>query len=394
MIAALIGLVLVQQGKIIYKDEDANRQPPYVRSPQAQTTFPGSLVSGVDPLFVIQAVNSLVPMGEKRILKTIRDFDQYFVNLWEMWSPVWISRILFSGKTDDYVWPELGGGQIREGEQGITRNWPTYPSILVDDVPLRFHRWPPMMGGGGMNEDGLFAQFLDRNQANWAMRRKVLIPPEDPFLVFDKWFALPHLPIKRDDWSDDVRRQLVDLTRTVFHPKRYRRDRRTTITEAMFDQCHQEFLRLGGHWDRRLNLYVRRDRSFDKDEMAEVSMVGYEFQKINGLRVTVGFKHEQRDVLTITIDRFEEPGRSTSTAVLVAIDPVTGSEIDWMPVNSPLSDNRGDSTKEQRLAEPQHGGNSVPHRTAVELKLEIGRAVVFELHFDGKVFKTPTILPY
>lgn len=383
-------LAIGQQGRVLYPEADTIRLPSYVRAPQFQQEFPRSTIYSNDPLLMIQSINSLMPLGESKVLKTIRGLDEYFQSWSDAWWPYWLTRVLFVGKDPSYVPPAIGEGQMSELRPVQVKNWPSYPKIIVDGVPIHLQMPSSDIRGGGAEDPGDFATYLDANQKEWRLRKGILVPPDDPFPILQKCLSTP-MPIERQEVRQQVAKQILLLVRTVYYPQRYSLVAGASTDDIKYEQIHQEFLKLGGHWNQRLNVYVRKDGTFDKDSKNTITPVGYEFTGLPGMKVRLNFKFEERNVLSWSVDCFEVPNRSIPSVVVVARNAKTNQEIGWLSPNCVSQLLPGDVTKEQILLEPNHSGTNVASRKASTVDLPMTDPIQFELHIGSKVIKSPPI---
>ncbi len=113
-----------------------------------------------------------------------------------------------------------------------------------------------------MGKAGPFSYYLEKNSSSWAMRKNALKPPDDPFLL-EKSFPYPDA---KDLDKTQVRREIIRLVRSAYKLKQSKPVVRNLSDDAEFERAHQDFLKAGGHWNPKLNLYVRRDGTYDKDK--------------------------------------------------------------------------------------------------------------------------------
>ncbi len=401
MVGILAVLAMADQGQILYRDSFERNLPPYIRALQVQTQAPGSRISEADPLFMIQAVNSFVPLGQAKALSTMENLDGYigeveviFGNYW----PFWLTRILFWPKDATYQFPHFDHGQVGEILPDHVEKWPTFPLFVVGDIPFCFRIAGSGIrgggGGGGDDERGPFADYLGKNKDFWTMRTKPLHPPDDPFPVLKELLKPGVSPLSAAETRDAGIAQILELVRTCYRPSGRNAIQKAQEDAAVFERYHQEFLQKQCRWDQKRNLYVRKDGTFDKDPMAETYQIGYRFPAQKGVKITVNFRLDERDVLTWSVDCFEEKGRMVPAAVVVARNVTKGKEADWLVGNVPSWHLGSAATRDDLLKMPPHPADSFAMRVASHCPIAYDDRFVFDLYYNGKVISSPPLKPW
>lgn len=384
------------QGHLLYfGGEHPVVYPPYIRAPQIPTEGKYDFdASGNDLLYVVQAVNCLVSLGQERALSFIRDFGTYW-GFTDEGFPYWLTRLLFVPKSPDYLFPTYGAGQVAENRPKEFEKWKTYPKFIVDGIPFHFELSSLGIRGDIGNRssisdlcsnqgdqdpdvDGIdyFVKYLDANSAKWTLRKDVLVPPDDPFLTLDDAVAVGRQIVPEKDARRYAEEQILALVRTVCAPKHRR------YTHVDFLEMHEVFKKLGGHWDRHRNIYVRRSGFFDQDEPRLLSPDGYEFVTSDGVKVKTVFKFQDRETVRMSVDCFEIKGNPVYPIFVSIRNARTGEEVELVSPNV-IDESEGDGP---------HVGRAYPQRASALFNYPISDPVEFEMTYRGKVFKSPVIV--
>lgn len=206
-----------------------------------------------DPLLLIQVVNDLVPLGTREAMRRLDKFsrssDGFGVNFYLFW----VARILFKGKKPGYFFPYPQIGGISPLPPKDLSTWPTYPLVENNDIPFNLVQ---IITGAGHPQ----AFLCDKK--SWTIRTQKLVPPDDPF-PFDKKPVNVHVTYSNEEYTTQARMEIIGLVRTAYQISRSRVE--DIGSDRDFEIAHQDFLKLGCHWDRFQNMYVRGDGTFDLD---------------------------------------------------------------------------------------------------------------------------------
>jgi hypothetical protein len=266
--------------------------------------------------------------------------------------------------------------------------WPTYPIIFQDSAMVLFpYRF--LLGG----QLPRFGDYLAANSHDWRIRYSKYVLPDDSFLSLPKLMMPGASPQDAETTQEAVVSQIFKLVRTAYRPAKPGQRRKAEYDLKTFEVLHQEFLKAGCHWDRKLSLYVRKDGSFDKDPIEEFPAKEYKFPPLKNLKVVMHFDRQARETCEYSADVSEAYRSEVPTAVLEAIDPKTKKQLDWIHINSPSFVLPGDTTIEKMLAEPRHLAIPELRRTPSTMKLFIDDKVQFILHYDGKTYTSPELNP-
>ena len=387
MISIVAGLMLASLQKPDL-DPRASRLPPHLHPKFYQ---PGSHLDEKDPLLLLQVANELIPQGEKRCLQYLKsweddaDHEDFFMAVF--W-PYLLARVLFIGKNPDYVFPGIIGGGLSKSSDDL-KKWPAYPVVIADNSTVLCFPFGAMLGG----QIPPFHVFLNDNANKWRVRTTKYILPNDPFLVLPRLLVAGASPEDAKTTQRAVVNQVLKLIRTAYRPEKPGQSHWAEDDPKLFEQLHQEFLKAGCRWDSKISLYVRKDGSFDKDPVEDFPAREYKFPPLKNLKVTLHFDRQERETCGYSADCSETPGKSVSTAVLEAIDPKTKQQLDWIAVNSPSFILPGDTSIQAMLGEAPHAGVPELHRTASSMKLFVMKPVQFVLHYDGKTYTSPELIP-
>lgn len=121
--------------------------------------------------------------------------------------------------------------------------------------------YPIMVGADERDSDSeRIIDYLVRTGGSYRVRNTKLSLPNDPFATF-------RLPKGAEEWAGDLdwrnwaRGEVLTMVRTVVAV-----DPLTLWDggQQVFEAAHQKFLKAGGKWDPKLQLYVKRDGTYNK----------------------------------------------------------------------------------------------------------------------------------
>ena len=214
-----------------------------------------------DPLGMIRVANSLAPLGKQKAVAVLTEYfwvDPYS-RVYRDWL-YWLVRVLFVPKSHQYVFPIPTLGSYFTSTPKDLRKWPNYPVALCKDIPITIYT-----GAEGDGSKPLFGLYLQEESKDWEIRTKKLTPPSDPFLAYSQIVNSGLMEFNRKEDRDVMREEILLLVRTAYKPNR--KPHIGDDDAKDFEKCHQEFLRLGCRWDSKLDLYVRKDGSYDKSTL-------------------------------------------------------------------------------------------------------------------------------
>lgn len=217
-----------------------------------------------DSLRMIQVVNALQPLGKGKALAAIVEYTRV-VPLWREGDsnfPFWLVRHLFHGKKGDYVFPVPHVGALQPEPPKDPSTWPTYPVVLLDGLPVNLLRGLTLAG-----YPEPFDRYAEAHGKDWKMRSDLLRPPDDPFYLIH--VAASHPRFKSAEDRTSLAKTIIRTVRTVYQEAEPSWMRGDAINAKGWEAFHRKFLELGGHWDEGLQMYVRRDGSFDPDRVGD-----------------------------------------------------------------------------------------------------------------------------
>lgn len=220
-----------------------------------------------DSLRLVQVSNLLINKGQAKALAILKEYcrigpTNYGFYAWggpnDDWM-FWMVRVAFTSKRPGGVFPVPSIGATLPAPPSDLRRWPTYPVMIVDDVPICLFQGADL---AGFPEQ--FGWYLDAHAKEWTLRKKTLKPPIDPFLAFKKVIASTNWPwpASKDDndrsWVEEgfVLREILTLVRGAYQPK-HEDLAEDSIDGRDYEKYHREFLALRCHWDERRQEYVR-----------------------------------------------------------------------------------------------------------------------------------------
>jgi hypothetical protein len=213
------------------------------------------------PLRLIQVSNALQKLGREKALAVVTEYAR--VTVMENWLYSLV-RVLFVPKPDQgyFAIPRIGIGTKRPSD---LRHWPTYPMMIVEDVPVSLMR---LRGGSGSPQSPY--QYLVEESKNWDIRPTTLRPPDDPFGVYRKVIDSELWPDRDEPMQTEgftirfnlsggrVLRQILLLVSAVYKPNGLPDplDPSASINGFDFDKYRADFLKLGAKWDEAKQDYV------------------------------------------------------------------------------------------------------------------------------------------
>jgi len=213
-----------------------------------------------DPLRLIRAANLLIAMGQT---KAIAVLDEYARISSGQFDDVWLYYLVRAAFTSKLAGGEFflpWGGMINPIPEAQLRKWPTYPTVVIDDVPFCFTRSEIMNGFASR-----FEWYLLDHQNEWLLRKEPLVPPGDPFLCYRKlvssqvWAVIAEYsqggfsPQSTRDIERRTIAQILSLVRDVLRAPQ----EPSGITASDFERVHKRFLSLGCRWEANRQSYSR-----------------------------------------------------------------------------------------------------------------------------------------
>lgn len=328
-----------------------------------------------DPIRMIRVVNALQPLGTEKALAALVEYTRV-VPLWvdDTDFPFWVVPVLFVGKRAGYVFP---------GNDSTV--WPTYPLREMDGLPINFYR-----GGRMAGLRKLFSEFVDEHGKDWQVRPDKLRPPDDPFELL-KTAGAPQ--VKTDQDRTRLADEIIRAIRNVYRVEPEVWQSGWEPYPKGFELVHQKFLALGGHWDARRGIYVRRDGSFDADQVEDHPTHSFTFPKMGAIGVSFRFGRTAGNQISIDTTCYEHEGKRIPTAVLIGRDAETKREVLSVALNGSHGRDFATIGWTEALKEAPHAPLPGGMCTGSGFELAPGRSVQFELRFDGKTELSPVFRP-
>lgn len=349
----------------------------YLRLMHKDTKF----FDSVDPLRLIQVSNALRPLGKAKALALLVEYS--YIGDWRDTDWLfWVVRVLFNSKRPGGVFrlPALGA-PTAEPPQDL-RQWPKYPLLIIDDVPVSL--WQGAMLAGYPEQ---FESYVDSESKNWSLEEKKLRPPSDPFSIYDRVRASSqHRSLTT--WTMDQNPALTNilqLVRTAYPP---------AAQQASNDfKSHREaFLKLKCRWDETRQMYVRGDGSITEEILPIHPQIQYRFKSLPKIAVEVTLSRDEAE-LDYSVSIKEKGRLPLGNAVLIFIDPLTNEELHWVVLNSPKHTGDWQTTKDKVLSAPKHTPSQDDRSVGSGFSFTPKRKLKLRLLFEGKSYDSPIFDP-
>jgi len=166
-------------------------------------------------------------------------------------------RVLFIPTDTGTHFPPIQIGKPTDTETPPADDFPLYPLVLMEDVPLLIVSG--YFTGGLMEEPFSHLDFCERH---CQLRSAPLRPPDNPLALVDsllnseKWY-------RKEGKAQDhamLGAQLLRLVRAVYAIPGVDEQRFSSFLEAagVWSECVKTFQRLDARWDEQRNTYVSR----------------------------------------------------------------------------------------------------------------------------------------
>src|SRR5262249_29503608 len=139
----------------------------------------------------------------------------------------WLVRVLFTSSRPGGGFRVPAIGAIEPPPPKDPSAWPTFPILVIDDVPLSLYRGVTLFG---LAEP--FGMYVRDESKFWTINPHRLRPPDDPFLTYEKAIRSKQWPYKRFDASKkpdqipyledqgNLLEEILKLVRTAYRPDR------------------------------------------------------------------------------------------------------------------------------------------------------------------------------
>jgi hypothetical protein len=270
-----LGYVMFREGKVLYANGGGGKPP----SPKVITEtelvdamrrmyrpLDQAMRSNSDPLQLIRVANLLIPKGREKALAVLGEYDRLHPDGFDHddWL-FWLVRVMFTSNRPGGAFSVPAIGIADPPTPAGLLEWPTFPVLMMDDVPFCIYTMGAL---GGFPEP--FGWYLQEHQGEWTIRQTRLHPPDDPFLSYKKLVASSAWPFPRLSPTQTPSRgvsaegegpaldRVIELVRTAYRPHRVRLPG-VPADPLDYDTYHAEFLALGCRWDEASQMYVRKD---------------------------------------------------------------------------------------------------------------------------------------
>ncbi len=356
-----------------------------------------------DPRLLIRAANVLIEMGHDKALAVLREF--YRVGKYGP-DPFWLVRVAFDSTLKDgcYVIPAIG--RISPEPNEARTKWPTYPIVMAHELPLSLVRGVTLRGYPEQ-----FIYYIVRTRNNLKLRSRPITPPSDPFTRFEtlvkseEWPLGPYAkdrPLDFIGYSDDAGpalQQILTMLRYVC-PTDAREFQPIDNRGWDFKKLHHEFVANGGHWDVRLQEYVRGDgTTLAKPETWHLQHRSH-FDLVPSREVNVTIWRETSTELGGRFQLSENTARTVKNPAVVIEDAVTGKMLYWLDpryLQKSNSDEIGYQTSKASLdaylREPRQPAVANDDQYPKGLPLPTGRSIRVVVLYDGHRFSDAAFTP-
>jgi hypothetical protein len=338
-----------------------------------------------DPLRLIQVANKLRPLGKEKALAVMCEYERVAgENANEEWL-LWAARALFD-PGDAFFFPVPMIGCVSPRPPDDLREWPLYPVVLVDDIP--FNAYAGRFLGGSPES---FSQYVERCAKTWIMRPAPLHPPDDPFSAYLEAVKAPELKNVGAYNNYLLLGNVLSLVRTAYRAKAL--DGSGSIESKDYDKQRAAFLAVGGRWDDKRQLYVRRDGTFTPDEIPPWPELQHIFKFDSRLDLDVRIERRSKTHVSISIDYFEKPGGPLPPAIVSILDADTRQEVFWLPAASwPSYNSENYFDKARTIAQTAHEPHG--HGTmANTFDCKSGTRLVVVVDFRGGHSESKVLVP-
>ncbi|MCH8047448.1 MAG: hypothetical protein IID44_27455 [Planctomycetes bacterium] len=215
-----------------------------------------------DPLPVIQAVNILQPLGQRRALAVLEEYLRVTSSRDSGREGMFlVLRVLFEIPDDPGHHPKIFG--LLEEEKDM-KSWPRFPIVVQDDIPFLAFGSFGLAGGLELPELHL-AKYRDAK-----IRERPLTPTNKPLQALEKLIASARWRIvnKTWHWNDKISRavlqeQSLRLVNSAFRVKAGLDDARLPWKKPkQRRRILDDFSKLSLRWDPTRNNYTLADGTF------------------------------------------------------------------------------------------------------------------------------------
>jgi len=252
-----LGFVVFRQGKALYEVGG------WGEPPSPKVIADNELVRGMreveaeaakgpqtcrDSLRLIRTANLLIPKGREKAIAILEEYERLTMDVRrnDLWL-FWLVRVLFRSRAPGGTFPIPVIGAITPAPPQGLRQWPTYPVLMTDGVPIC------LFGEQGPCDfPEPFALHIRDNERDWDLRTSLLRPPDDPFPSLDSFLESPAWPFAKSNPTTSAFYKAQALSRVL----ELVRAGGMKVEGTDLDSCHRAFLAQHPHWDEKREAYV------------------------------------------------------------------------------------------------------------------------------------------
>jgi len=349
--------------------------------------------TGSDSQRLIQVSNLLIPKGQEKALAIIGEYDR----IWERFNYgnwlFWLVRVMFTSKLPNGIFAVPEGGLLKPKSLEELKKWPTYPVVIIDDVPVCLY-----FGGVFFAHPEEFFTYFQDHQKEWTIKRTMLRAPDDPFPIYKKLITSDYWPFPPTDfkehfyWNEGYAlKEILTLVQTAYSPQ-WSMMNSMYINGLDYDKYHKEFKALGCRWDTEKQMYMRKDGVVLPYPVDDFPQYQYHFRGIPSLDITITFSRDNILLVDSTLIVKELGTKKIRNAILVVENPDSKAELDWVYINDPTHASKVTMTKQKILASPPHKAQSENGATS-RFELAKGKRVRFVILYGGKKYASPIYKP-
>lgn len=205
-----------------------------------------------DPLWLIQTVNKLQPMGKEKGLALVREIGNRRVSVGDKIGRdlYWLVNLLFEAPYNGQLSPPRLG-TITPGPPRNFKTTPRWPIFLESDIPFE-----PGFKLTPSEPTETFEGYAVRLAATETWRKSLLVPSHDPFNAFDRLARRAGYAELYGHNSFDqleLANQIARLVRNIYKPDR----RGLSGTQAM-SMYRNQLTQLRPEWSKTAQNYYKR----------------------------------------------------------------------------------------------------------------------------------------
>jgi hypothetical protein len=338
-----------------------------------------------NPLFLIQAVNALQPLGKEKAIAALREYTRVeppytFEKDMQVFL---ILRLLFEVPPNPGYMPRMRVGGPQPSEPADSKLLPLFPLVLADDIPLNMVVGYMLFGAAEP-----VSNHLDYFQQNGSLRQHPLLPGNDPLSLLATLEKLPQwiYPTNVDKriyawYKGLLANQLLQLIDTVYHADMDERGRPMPhgyFDQRCWDKAVKDVAALHIKWDPAKNIYVFADGTalpVIKPPIYERQI--WEIPQLGALAQLI-IERQNKDTIRLILEHNEYEGI-----------PVPASDI---KVYRTGADGKPLAEFHTKISPGAPNGGRSNQSSQIE-KLSAGESLHAEITIDGKTTKSAVFTP-